>query len=164
MKINSLNSRDRKVKEIVKRYQSVPVEYWDYYVTLNSNDEKMAFLYFICLKTYNIIRDFHWDVVLNKWRQLDSKLTKHDFTRFLNWSSDKHHEIDEWSETTKAKMAQVALLMMKEVGINKNGKMQKVLLPDTFWEYFIKKGEGWFLEAMFLPKAQRDALHKKTEA
>lgn len=161
LKINSQKSRDRKVKEITKRYQSVPTDFWDFYQELSSKKEKLAFLYFVCLKTYSIIRDFHWEVALNKWRQLEVALSKMDFTRFLNWASNKHHEIDEWSETTKAKLAQVILLMMKEAGIIVDGKMEQIFLPDEFWSFFIRQGEGWFLEALFLSKDQRDALHKK---
>lgn len=164
LKINSKKARDRKVKEIIKRYQSVPVEFWSCYHELKSKSEKMVFLYFVCLKTYSLIRDFHWEVALTKWRQLDINLIKQDFMRFLNRSSDKHFEIDEWSETTKEKLGQVILLMMKEAGIIVSGKMKQVFLPSEFWLFFIKNGEGWFLEAMFLSKEQRDVLNKNIGA
>lgn len=164
LKINSKKARDTKVREIMRRYNSLPVDFWKYYHQLHSKNEKITFLYFTCLKTYAIVRDFHWEVVLNKWRQLDINLSKKDFARFLNRASDKHHEIDEWSDNTKAKIAQVIFLMMKEAGVIVNGKMQQVFLPDDFWFFFVTNGEGWFLEAMFLSKEQRNFLSKKTEA
>lgn len=164
LKINSKKARDTKVREIIRRYNSLPVSFWEYYHQLHSKNEKITFLYFACLKTYAIVRDFHWEVVLNKWRQLDVNLSKKDFTRFLNRASDKHHEIDEWSDNTKSKIAQVIFLMMKEAGVIVSGKMQQVFLPDDFWFFFIANGEGWFLEAMFLSKEQRNFLSKKTEA
>jgi hypothetical protein len=52
---------------------------------------------------------------------------------------------------------------MKEAGVIISGKMKQVFLPNEFWLFFIEKGEGWFLEAMFLSKEQRVALSKKVE-
>lgn len=160
LKINSLVARKVKVGEILKRYKSADADLWKIYLNLKSKDEKKAFLYYICLKTYNLIRDFHMEVVITKWRQLETKLDREDVKRFLIRASDDHSEIDKWTDNTINKVAQVIILMMKEAGLLENGKLNQVYLPEYFWTYFIKAGDSWFLEAMLLSKEQRQNLIK----
>lgn len=161
LKINTLISRKKKVSEIRKRMEAVPPNYWDFYDRLKSKDEKKVFLYFVCLKKYALIRDFHLEIVLNKWRQLDTTIDKSDVLRFLKWASDKHPEIDEWTANSLDKIAQIINLMLKETGLLVKGKLQQIYFPADFWMFFVDKGESWFLEAMLLSKEQRENLFSK---
>jgi hypothetical protein len=161
IKVNSEAGRKRKLREIRNRIESVPVEYWKRFIDLTSREEKQAFLYYVCMKAYPLVRDFHFEVILNKWRLLDTLFEKDEVSKFLKRASNKHSEIDDWSETTQKKVGQVILLMLKEVGIISKNRIRLVFLPDTFWLFFIEHGEGWFLEAMFLSREQRNFLYKK---
>lgn len=128
---------------------------------LKAREEKNTFLYYVCMKCYPLIRDFHFEVILNKWRLLDTTFEKEEVSKFLQRSANQRHEIDEWKESTQNKIIQVLMLMLKEVGIISKNKLRLIFLPDTFWLFFIAHGEGWFLEAMFLTREQRDLLYKK---
>jgi hypothetical protein len=161
LKVNSLAGRKRRLREILNRINSVPAEHWNFYLRLKARDEKNVFMYYVCMKYYALIRDFHLEVILSKWRLLDSSFSKEDVSRFLTRASIQHPEIDEWTESTQKKIVQVLTLMLKESGIVLNEKIRLVFLPDTFWLFFIEHGEGWFLEAMFLTREQRDLLYKK---
>lgn len=161
LKVNSLAGRKRRLREIQNRINSVPAEYWNFYLRLKARDEKNVFMYYVCMKYYSLIRDFHLEVILSKWRSLDTSFLKEDVSRFLTRASIQHPEIDEWTESTQKKIVQVLTLMLKEAGIVLNDRIRLIFLPDTFWLFFIEHGEGWFLEAMFLTREQRELLYKK---
>lgn len=161
LKVNSQAARKRRLREIMNRVQSVPKDYWNFYMGLTGKDEKNLFMYYVCMKYYPLVRDFHLDVVLSKWRSLDTSFSKDEVFRFLTRASLQHPEVDEWKESTRKKVVQVLVLMLKEAGIVSHEKIKLVFLPDTFWLFFIERGEGWFLEAMFITREQRDLLYKK---
>lgn len=161
LKVNSLAGRKRRLREIQNRINSVPPEYWSFYLHLTAREEKNVFMYYVCMKYYSLIRDFHLEVILSKWRMLDPSYSKDEVTKFLTRASLQHPEVDEWTESTRKKIVQVLTLMLKEAGIISNDRIRLVFLPDTFWTFFIEHGEGWFLEAMFLTREQRDLLYKK---
>lgn len=160
LKVNSLAGRKRRLREIQNRINSVPAKYWNFYLRLKARDEKNVFMYYLCMKYYALIRDFHLEVILSKWRMLDTSFSKDDVSRFLTRASIQHPEIDDWTESTQKKIVQVLTLMLKESGIVSNNKIRLIFLPDKFWLFFIEYGEGWFLEAMFLTREQRDLLYK----
>ncbi len=161
LKINSLAGRKRRSREIMNRIQSIPKEYWTFFLKLAGKDEKNLFMYYVCMKFYPLVRDFHLDVILTKWRLLDTSFSKDEVFRFLTRASLQHPEVDEWKESTRKKVVQVLALMLKEASIVSHAKIKLVFLPDTFWLFFIERGEGWFLEAMFITREQRDLLYKK---
>jgi len=161
LKVNSQAARIRRLREIRNRIESIPLEYWGFFQRLTGKDEKNTFIYYVCMKCYPLIRDFHLEVILSKWRLMDTAFSKEDVIKFLTRASNQHPEVDDWKESTHKKVIQVLSLMLKEAGIVSSNKLHLVFLPDTFWLFFIERGEGWFLEAMFLAKEQRDFLYKK---
>ncbi len=161
LKVNSRAGRIRRLREIRNRVESIPFAYWAFFQKLNGKDEKNTFIYYVCMKCYPLIRDFHLDVILSKWRMMDTSFSKEDVVKFLTRASNQHPEVDDWKESTHKKVIQVLSLMLKEAGIVSSNKLHLVFLPDTFWLFFIERGEGWFLEAMFLAREQRDFLYKK---
>jgi uncharacterized protein with WD repeat len=151
--INAVSSRKRKISEIRKRFNAVPIEVWEAFQNSNKS-ERLAILYYVCLKTYSILQDFHIDILLNKWRRYDIQVSKSDFLNFLFQQADKHPEIFEWTELTHNKTASVALLMLKEVTLLKEKELKQVDLHVSFWRLFLRFGELWFLEAMFLDQEE----------
>lgn len=159
--INSNAARIRQARELLKRYDALNPNFWEFYRSQTSKDARRFAVYYACLKTYQLVLDFHLEVVLSKWRQLNTNIEYADVIKFLKWASDKHTEIDEWKETTLIKISRIVVRMLKESGLLVEGKLQPVLLPDSFWIYFLEHGEGWFLEAMLLSKEQRESLLNK---
>ncbi len=159
--INSNAARIRQARELLKRYDAVNPGFWVFYRNLTSKEAKRSAIYYACLKTYQLILDFHLEIVLSKWRQMNPKIDITDVTKFLKWASVKHPEIDVWKERTHSFISRVIIRMLKETGLLIEGKLSPVLLPDSFWIYFLEHGEGWFLEAMLLSKEQRESLLNK---
>lgn len=147
--INAETSRKRKIFEIRKRFKAVDEGIWKIFLTATSAEQKVI-LYYVCLKAYQMLQDFHIEVILEKLKRFDLELTREDYFSFLFNKSDKHPEILEWTDSTQSKMISMAKLMLKEAGILDNKKLQQVYLPNSFWKIFANLGELWFLEAMFL--------------
>jgi hypothetical protein len=151
--INAVSSRKRKISEIRKRFNAVPIEVWEAFLNADKS-ERLVLLYYVCLKTYSILQDFHIDILLNKWRRYDIEVSTSDFLNFLFQQADKHPEIFEWTELTQKKVASVAILMLKELGILKEKELKQVDLPVSFWQLFLRFSESWFLEVMFLDQEE----------
>jgi|AntRauTorckE5430_2_1112549.scaffolds.fasta_scaffold06886_3 uncharacterized protein with WD repeat len=151
--INAKSSRKRKISEIRKRFNAVPIGVWESFQILDKS-EQLVILYYVCLKTYQILQDFHIDIILNKWKRYDIQVSKSDFLNFLFQQADKHPEIFDWTELTHGKTASVALLMLKEVNVLNKKELKQVHLSVSFWRLFLKFGEIWFLEAIFLDQEE----------
>ena len=158
VKINRESSRIRTLTELKKRFRIVPeLEVWKAFNEA-SNPEKNLILYYISLKSYPLLFDFHFEVVLERWKIFQKKIAKQDFESFLSHKIQDHPEIEEWSETTKEKAATVSIRMIREAGLLYKNELQPPRVDDIFWDIFIQLGELWFLEAMFLNKVKRDKL------
>lgn len=156
---NSLASRIRMVREILYRFNSLDNKLWEAYLQMSRNDKRLL-LYMSCLLTYPILRDFHFKVVMVKWKELSYQLKLNDFQKFLYNSTDQHPEIEEWTDSTNTKMGTVTLRMLSEAGFLEKGKL---LAPDpsmSFLNLVVESGNSWFLEALLLPKPRRDELIK----
>lgn len=147
--INAESSRKRKVSEIQKRYKAVDKSVWELFVNVDEQKQRVL-LYYVCLKTYQLLQDFHIDVLLEKWKRYDLEVSKNDYSSFLFKKSDDNPEIIEWTDQTINKVISNARLMLKETGITVNDKLQQIDQPDKFWSFFIQLNEFWFLELMFM--------------
>ena len=72
--------------------------------------------------------------------------------------TSNHLEIDQWTATTKQKVATVMIRMLKEVGILRDAKIMALDASDAYWHNFVKIGEPWFLQACLLNKERRDQI------
>ena len=122
------------------------------------NHEQKIFLFYTCLKTYSIIFDFIFDVVVEKWLSRDIDVNAGDVLYFLDKKTSNHLEIDQWTATTKQKVATVMIRMLKEVGILRDAKIMALDASDAYWHNFVKIGEPWFLQACLLNKERRDQI------
>lgn len=118
-------------------------------------------LYMACLLTYPILRDFHFSMVLKKWKELSDNIRLVDFFKFLNEVSGNHPEVDEWTDSTRTKMGTVSLRMLEEAGFIQHDKLITPDPGEDFLKTVIESGNAWFLEALLLPKSRRDELLKK---
>jgi len=152
--INSRSGRERRRHEVVRRLKNIDRTAWEDLLH-RSRTEQRAILYYACMKTYPLVADIHMNAVLPAWRSVTQELRRADILRFLDEQSASHPEIDEWSESTRDKVQQVVRKMLREVGLLSGTTLQPLHLSDSFWTRFVRAGDVWFLEAMFLDHAMR---------
>lgn len=147
--IKTQSARQRISQEILKRYESAPPGFWPFFFDRSEEEQKLA-LFFLCLKTYGLMLDYHLEVTLKRWKARSEQLDVFDLQMRLDEISSTHPEVDAWSESTKKKTITVYLRTLSEAGLLKSGKLQKpIRINPGFWEFFIKNGESWFAEACF---------------
>lgn len=161
LKINTKLSRKKKAHEITARFEAVDKAIWELYVDLNSNEAKLILLYYAALKTYNLVLAFHLEVVLDKWDTGNFNLDKNDYYNFLMKKKGAHPEIEEWSDSTQSKIASTNILMLKEVGLLDNGRLEKIRIPFELASFFGERGEWWFLEALFMTREEMREIAKQ---
>jgi hypothetical protein len=158
MKVKTEAARKRIITEIKRRVSDLPYDIWSVYETSNS-DQRRILLFFILLKAYEIAKDFQIEVVLNKWKRLEKQMDAFDLQMRMDVLASSNSEIESWSSSTRLKVITVFLRCLREVGLLKSGKLQKLpQQPAEFWKYFIEIGEGWFLEACLLSKVEREGI------
>ena len=77
LQINAETSRKRNIVEIARRYDTMPVSFWENYKTMDEHEQKIA-LFFVILKTYKICFDFQIRVTMRKWNGIAKSLTRDD--------------------------------------------------------------------------------------
>lgn len=158
--INAESSRKRVGAEIIKRLRALPdSSFIDLFSYSNAENKKILLFYSIC-KYYPIILDFMIEVVLTKWNNLDVELTVEDFQNFLFLKMDYHPELVKITDKTKYKSGQVALKMLKELGMLVDGKLHRCEYSLSVMKAISKVGDTWFLDIIFLNNMEKENLLK----
>ena len=157
LKLNAFASRRKKVGEIKKRFKYVKPSVWQRFME-SEEQEQMLILYYACLKTYNILKDFQIDFLLKKWLNYSLEYDKYVFLDFLFRQSAIHPEIDVWTDETKDKLSSVVNVMLTEVGLLKDGKLKELNIKEDAWQQFALLNEYWFMEALFMSNEQRQTI------
>tara|TARA_B100001971_G_C18263782_1_gene589657 strand:+ start:198 stop:827 length:630 start_codon:yes stop_codon:yes gene_type:complete len=157
LQTNSQAARQRIIQEVKKRYIAIGGDSFSFIKDISQNEQKI-FLFYTCLKTYSILFDFLFDVVIDKWLSRDIDIDKSAVLYFLDKQSSSHPEIDDWTDTTIQKVSSVMIRMMNEVNLLKTGRLYPLEAPNVFWNYFVEKGDSWFLQACLLHKERRNQI------
>lgn len=153
--IKTRAARLRVVREMKKRHQQALPEFWPVFCNQGEAEQRLM-LFFLCLKTYGLMLDFHIEVTLKHWKTLSDKLEVFDLQMRLDEIASMDPEVQDWSELTKQKTITVYLRTLKEAGLYKNNQLVRPpQVGSDFWDYFIKNGEAWFPGACFAPAAHR---------
>lgn len=156
--IKTQSARKRISQEMAKRYRLAPPGFWLFFFERSEEEQKLA-LFFLCLKTYRLMLDYHLEVALKRWKAKSERLDVVDLQMRLDEISSSHSEVDAWTESTKKKTITVYLRTLTEAGLLRNGQLQKPTQVDpNFWAYFMKNGESWFLESCFLLRTKFNLL------
>ena len=148
--IKTQSARKRISQEIIKRYESAPAGFWPFFFDCHEKEQRLA-LFFLCLKTYPLMLDYHLEVALKRWRARSEHLEILDVQLRLDEISSFHSDVYAWSESTKTKTVTVYLRTLTEAGLLRHHNLQKPSdIQPGFWEYYIKNGESWFPEACFV--------------
>lgn len=155
--INTKSGRERRFREVERRLENVDRDVWADFLQRTQAEQRVV-LYYACMKTYSLVTDIHMNAVLPAWRSITQELHRSDIQRFLDDQVATHPEIDNWSESTHAKVQQVVRKMLRQVGLLDEDRLQRLQLPRAFWKRFVRAGDAWFLEAMFLSEEERAAV------
>ena len=159
LQINAETSRYRAIMEIARRYDAMPVSFWNDYQAMNDADQQVA-LFFVILKTYKICFDFHINVTMRKWNSISKQLVYEDIEMEFSEVSARDEFVDSWSDKTKRKVASAYLTVLRKVGILDKEDNLHPLSASNF-DYYITNGEQWFLEACLLQPYQIDNIKKQ---
>ena len=159
LQINAETSRNRAIMEIARRYDAMPVSFWNDYLAMNEADQQVA-LFFVILKTYKICFDFQINVTMRKWNSISKQLVYEDIEMEFSEVSARDEFVDSWSDNTKRKVASAYLTVLRKVGILDKEDNLHPLSASNF-DYYITNGEQWFLEACLLQPYQIDNIKKQ---
>ena len=156
LQINAEKSRENNIREIARRYDSMPICFWEDYKEMEENDQKIA-LFFVILKTYKVCFDFHIRVTMRKWNGIAKSLTHEDLMMEFSEIAAKDEFVNSWSENTMRKVASTYLSILRKVGmLDNNSELHSVEANNM--DYYLKIGEPWFLEACLLQPYQIDSI------
>ena len=124
--INSETSRKRNISEIARRYDTMPVSFWENYKTMDEHEQKIA-LFFVILKTYKICFDFQIRVTMRKWNGIAKSLIREDLMMEFSEIAAKDEFVNTWSKNTMHKVASTYLSILRKVGmLDNNSELHSV--------------------------------------
>ena len=149
--VNSQKARLRFLAEFKRRYNALPISFWNDFFKMNELSQRAGLLYVI-LKTYRLIFDFHFNVTVKRWNSVDQRLCKTDIMMELSELSSRDSFVDSWTDNTKSRCASQYLTILRQAGLlqEKTNKLLPIHLAPADYEYYIHSGEEWFLEACLL--------------
>lgn len=96
-----------------------------------SFEEVITIILAITARYYRFLRDFTIEVVRHKWLGKDTQLKDYDFDSFFEGKVPNHKELTEISDTTRKKLKQVTLRVLREGNLLAGNKrdIQKLSVP-----------------------------------
>ncbi len=162
LKINSEKARERTVCEIQKRLSFVDHSFWEYYSAVLEKEQKLM-LFYLCLKTYKLMFDYHFNVTVRQWNSSNPCIEPFLYQMELNEISGRVDFVDSWTDSTKEKTISVYMRILKDIELL-NGKtllLKSSTITGDFWNYFVKQRELWFLDACLLnPMAKKNIIER----
>lgn len=154
--INSEKSRKRNVAEIKRRFEALPRTFWYDYMEMDDDNKRIA-LFFVLLKTYKILFDFHANVTMSRWRSASQDISIDDLKMEFNAISAKDEFVDSWSDATKKKVASAYLSILRHVNMLDSDEHLQALRPSNI-DFYFGIGEPWFLDACLLEPYEIESL------
>ena len=160
LQINAESARKRIIAEVSKRYDAMPSRFWEDYTQMNESDQIVA-NFFVILKTYKIIFDFHMNVALRRWNSISKTIERDDVMMEIDEISARDSFVDSWSDQTKEKLAGTYLTILRRAGmLDEAGQLKTLYCSNP--EYYVTIGEQWFLESCLLQPYEIDEIKKRT--
>lgn len=148
MGVATNSARKRIISEIKRRYNMTPNDFWVYFFGWNENEQKLA-LFYLCLKTYPLIFDIHFEVTLKKFR-LGVPLDTYSIQMQIDEIASSDEDVATWSDSTYKKINVQYRKALRDVGLwNGERLLEATNASSQFWNYFKDHQEGWFLSACF---------------
>lgn len=148
MAVKTLGARKRILTELKRRNDVAPEGFWSWYYSLSKPEQALAAFY-LCLKAYRLVLDLHMELGVKKYR-IGSDLKAYDVALFLDGIAGADEGVATWSPMTLDKLNGQYRTALKDAGLLEKDQLGKVFgIPQSFWDFFMQRGEGWFLEACF---------------
>lgn len=137
----------------------MPVEFWNDYLAMSEDEQRIA-MFFVILKTYRICFDFQINVVLKNWRSVSQTVSRADLLMCIDDIAAQDAFVDSWSEKTYVKIAAAYMGILRHAGfVERDGhQIKRVTLPASSWQYYLRIGEAWFLDACLLPPYEIESI------
>ena len=164
MMVNSLTSRKRFAAEFQRRYKTVPRTFWLWYVDLDERAQRAA-LFYVILKTYRLVFDFQFNVARQKYFSITHEMTFNDVDMEFSEIASRDEFVNSWSDNTRRKFISAYLTILRQVGMldTKSNVLSPLLLNDSDYEYYLRCGEPWFLEACLLQQYEIDNIKSRMQ-
>lgn len=160
LRVNNEASAKKILRELKRRYDTLPSSFWEWYNRLGYEAKKGA-LWYAILKTYRIAFDFHIDVTIKKWNSVDRSVTRNDLQLKLLDVAANDEYVDSWSEQTKKKQISAYLTCLRQVGMldSKTSALRpiRLLMPGDY-SYYIECGDFWYLDACLLSGLEKESI------
>ena len=148
MGVATNSARKRIISEIKRRYNVAPEDFWIHFFGWDEHEQKLA-LFYLCLKTYPLIFDIHFEVTLKKYK-VGSTLNAYDIQMRVDEIASSDEDVASWSDSTYKKINVQYRKALKDVGLLKGERLIKTTNEGSlFWSYFEDHQEAWFLTACF---------------
>lgn len=146
--IDTKSARQRIVSEINRRIDNAPNNFWEFYYNLDIREKRIA-LFYVCLKTYPLIFDIHFEVTVKKQKS-NSALTSYDIQMRLDEIASTNENVANWSESTIKKIiTQYKKVLTDSELLNEENLIKNNIHNPIFWQYFKSVKDSWFLTACF---------------
>jgi hypothetical protein len=151
LQVNSEKARQTFLNEFKRRYKSVPASFWIAFLDKSEKTQR-AYLLYTILKTYKLVFDFHFNVTVKHWNSVNRTLRKNDIMMEFSEISLRDEFVDGWTNNTKDRCASQYLTILRQSGLlqEKTDELHAIHLDLSDYEYYIRSGEEWFLEACLL--------------
>lgn len=159
LRINSESSRKRTISEVVKRISFADASFRSFYANRSETEQKLL-LFYLCLKVYKLMFDFHFNVTLSQWNSSVQEVKSYLYQMELNKISGKDETVENWKELTKKKAVSSYLKILKDIQMIGAGNftLKAIVAEDDFFYWFIKQQELWFLDACLLSSQRKKQL------
>ena len=118
-------SRTRLLREIRYRLQQFSTAELEFFCKSNSRDQRHLLFIAIC-QHFRFIREFIDEVLRAKLLTLDTQFYPSDFSRFFDDKSTQAEEVERLSDKSRAKIKQVIIRMLSEVGLLDSTSSQRI--------------------------------------
>lgn len=151
LQVNSRKARQTFVHEFRRRFDALPLSFWQNFQGWSEAAQRAGLLYAI-LKTYKIAFDFHFNVTIKRFNSIERTVNKSDLAMELCDIASRDAFVESWTDNTKDRLAGQYLTILRQAGLmdNKTGELHPITLADEEWAYYLRRGEDWFLEACLL--------------
>lgn len=146
----SAKGGSRVISTVIKRANVLDDTLREMVLTDPINTGKIINLYTI-MKTSRIFYEFMDEVIREKLEKNIGFIEKKDINIFFTEKAEQNEIVENWSETTVAKLKQVIFKILFEVGIIEdkiNGKLNRLLIEPGLRDYLISQGDKKYLKAM----------------
>jgi hypothetical protein len=159
LKINSERSRQRVSQEIRKRIQFADKDFWNFY-HLSKEKEKRLLLFYLSLKAYRMVYDFHFNVTVPRVLSLEMEIDLYKYRMRLEEIASVEKDVAGWSQETWEKLITRYVYMLETAGLSAANKLTKPDVPAHFYCFFIERKEYWVLDGFLLKQHEKEGLIK----